>query len=94
MAGDRVSIDSTGVSVNGIRLANSTPLKVDRAGRPLKVYALKDHFLAPGEVLLMSEYNPDSFDSRYFGQVPGSLIECKRHTIRTYSGRSIYAAME
>jgi conjugative transfer signal peptidase TraF len=84
VAGDRVSIDSTGVSVNGIRLANSTPLKVDGAGRPLKVYALKDHFLAPGEVLLMSEYNPDSFDSRYFGQVPGSLIESVATPLLTF----------
>ena len=75
VAGDRVTIDSTGVAVNGIRLENSAPLKLDAAGRPLVPYLLKDYVLGPDEVLLMSEYNPASFDSRYFGPVESTEIE-------------------
>lgn len=73
-AGDRVTIDSTGVEVNGIRLANSAPLPFDGADRPLQAF-LTNQILGPGEVLLMSDYNPASFDSRYFGPLPATTIE-------------------
>jgi len=75
VAGDRVTIDSTGVQVNGICLVNSAPRNSDGAGRPLKAYLLKDHILGPDEVLLMSDYNPASFDSRYFGPLQATTIE-------------------
>jgi len=73
--GDRVTIEASGVEVNGIRLANSAPLPCDGAGRPLQPYALKDRILGPDEVLLMSDYNPASFDSRYFGPLNAKTIE-------------------
>jgi conjugative transfer signal peptidase TraF len=75
VAGDRVTIDSAGVQVNGIRLANSAPCNCDGAGRPLQACLLKDHILGPDEVLLMSDYNPASFDSRYFGPLQATTIE-------------------
>ena len=75
VVGDRVTIDSVGVSVNGIRLANSAPYNCDGAGRPLQACLLKDHILGPDEVLLMSDYNPASFDSRYFGPLQTTTIE-------------------
>jgi conjugative transfer signal peptidase TraF len=74
-AGDRVTIDLAGVEVNGIRLANSAPRNVDGAGRPLQPYVLKDRILGPDEVLLMSDYNPASFDSRYLGPLSARTIE-------------------
>lgn len=37
MTSDRVTIDSSGVGVNGIRLANSAPRNRDGAGRPLQL---------------------------------------------------------
>jgi conjugative transfer signal peptidase TraF len=83
--GDRVSIDSSGVEVNGIRLANSTPLPCDGVGRPLQHCALKDHILGPGEVLLMSDYNPSSFDSRYFGPLRSTTIESVVTPLLTFS---------
>ena len=73
--GDRVTIDAAGVEVNGIHLANSAPLPCDAAGRPLQAFLLKDRILAPEEVLLMSDYNPQSFDSRYFGPIEETAIE-------------------
>jgi conjugative transfer signal peptidase TraF len=75
VAGDRVTIDSAGVEVNGIRLANSAPCNRDGAGRPLQLYALKDHILGPDQVLLMSDYSPSSFDARYFGPLQATTIE-------------------
>jgi conjugative transfer signal peptidase TraF len=74
-AGDRVTINLAGVHVNGIRLANSAPLPCDGAGRALKPYAIMDYVLGPNEVLLMSDYNPASFDSRYFGPLDARTIE-------------------
>jgi conjugative transfer signal peptidase TraF len=53
IAGDRVTIDSAGVEVNGIRRVNSAPRNHDGADRPLRPYVLKDHILVPDEVLLI-----------------------------------------
>jgi conjugative transfer signal peptidase TraF len=75
VAGDRVTIGSAGVEVNGMRLANSTPRNCDGAGRPLRPYLLKDYILGPGEILLMSDYSPKSFDARYFGPLQATTIE-------------------
>ena len=64
---DRVEISAAGVSVNGKLLPNSKPMDIDSEGNPLphiemSIDALDDH-----SVLLMSDYNPKSFDARYFG---------------------------
>ena len=74
VAGDRVTINATGVEVDGVRLANSTPLLCDGSGRPLQACVL-DRVLEPNEVLLMSDYNPASFDSRYFGPIKATSVE-------------------
>ncbi|GHV19458.1 conjugal transfer protein TraF [Planctomycetales bacterium] len=66
-SGDVVTIDATGVTVNGHRLPNSQPRAFDGAGRPLQAAVLRDYRLAGGEVLLMSDYSPQSWDARYFG---------------------------
>jgi conjugative transfer signal peptidase TraF len=85
VAGDRVTIDSTGVAVNGIRLKNSVPLEHDAAGRPLVCYQLAGYVLGPGEVLLMSDYNPASFDSRYFGPLHSTTIESVVRPLLTWN---------
>jgi conjugative transfer signal peptidase TraF len=85
VAGDRVTIDSAGVVVNGIRLTNSAPLKCDAAGRPMVAYTIKDYVLGPDEVLLMSEYNPASFDSRHFGPLHASTIEAVARPLWTWN---------
>lgn len=84
VSGDRVTIDETGVQVNGIRLANSVPLTCDGAGRLLQPFLLAQYVLGPGEVLVMSEYSPDSFDSRYFGPIPASTIESVATPLLTF----------
>ncbi len=73
--GDHISIAASGVTVNGILLANSAQLPFDRDGRPLPRLELDDYTLKAGELLAMSTYNPRSFDGRYFGVVPcGDVI--------------------
>ena len=67
-AGDMFEITSDGVTVNGRVLPNSKPLAADKAGRPLP-YHPGTYQLATHQVLLMTELNPASFDSRYFGAV-------------------------
>jgi conjugative transfer signal peptidase TraF len=84
VAGDRVTIDTTGVQVNRIRLANSAPLPCDGVGRPLQACVL-NRILEPNEVLLMSDYNPASFDSRYFGPIEATSIELAVRPVLTWN---------
>ena len=69
MAGDKISIGTAGVWVNGRLLANSAQLPSDRDGRALPQLHLDEYVLSPGELLTMSTYNPRSFDGRYFGPI-------------------------
>lgn len=59
MTGDTVHID-------GVPMA--TVLSTDAQGRPLPVWQQCRH-LVDGELFLLSDTNPASFDSRYFGPV-------------------------
>ena len=64
--GDQVAIGPAGVTVDGKVLKNSRPMARDGRGRPLPQLRLSET-LADGQVLLMSDYAPASFDGRYFG---------------------------
>jgi conjugative transfer signal peptidase TraF len=65
-AGDQVAIGPAGVVVDGKVLKESKPLARDGLGRPLPQLRLSAT-LAGSQVLLMSDYEGASFDSRYFG---------------------------
>ncbi|MCT2388876.1 conjugative transfer signal peptidase TraF [Erwinia pyrifoliae] len=69
MSGDKVNISSAGLSVNGVLLYNTVAKKKDGMGRPMPVIPDGEYVVKPGEVWLASTYNPQSFDSRYFGAV-------------------------
>jgi len=84
VGGDVVTIDDRGVSVNGQTLKNSKPMPMDEAGRPMPVWHLKDYRLSEGEVLLMSDYSPISFDSRYFGPIPRTQIQSVVRPVLTW----------
>lgn len=73
LAGDVVSVASSGVSVNGQLLPNSAPLSHDEAGRPLAMLQLDHYRLGADQVFLMG-ITPTSWDGRYFG--PVSLSRC------------------
>jgi conjugative transfer signal peptidase TraF len=73
--GDIVEVTAAGVRVNGSLLRNSAPLSRDTAGRPLTPWRSGMYTVPPGIVWLISDYHARSFDSRYFGPIPTTLIK-------------------
>jgi conjugative transfer signal peptidase TraF len=73
-ASDSVQLSERGVAVNGRAIQNSAPLLKDTAGRPLTPWPFGTYLVQPGTVWVVSDYQPRSFDSRYFGPVPEALI--------------------
>jgi conjugative transfer signal peptidase TraF len=69
MQGDTVSIDSSGVTINGNTLPLSLPLRSDDKAQPLPVFHLQSKQLDSSEILLMANIHLRSFDARYFGLV-------------------------
>jgi conjugative transfer signal peptidase TraF len=82
--GDTVTIDAGGVTVNGRQLVNSAPCQVDLAGRPMPVCRLRRVRLSRDEVLVMSDYSPISFDSRYFGPIAWGQIQAVVRPVWTW----------
>lgn len=72
VAGDRVDVTDT-VSVNGAMVPNSRLLQYDSGGRPVPHEAVSG-IVPPGSVWLMSDFSPQSFDSRYFGPIQARYI--------------------
>jgi conjugative transfer signal peptidase TraF len=64
--GAKVTIGPADVLVDGKVLKNSRPMAKDGLGRPLPQLRLS-LTLSARQVLLMSDYEAASFDSRYFG---------------------------
>jgi conjugative transfer signal peptidase TraF len=73
-AGDVVTVSAGAISVNGQALANSGQLPHDSKGRPLPAFPAGTYRVPAGQVWLVSSHNPRSFDSRYFGPVPATVI--------------------
>lgn len=70
--GDQVAITDQGVSINGQSLNNS---KIKCKIFELLIHPGYTHTLQTNEYWIMSDYNPDSLDSRYFGPVSGQQIK-------------------
>lgn len=68
MGWDKIAINWRGVSVNGLDLPNTMPMVTDSEGREMPRLNLRIT-LVSGQILLISEYHAQSFDSRYFGPV-------------------------
>jgi len=73
-AGDLVEMSARGMAVNGRLLPNTAPLARDSKGRPLRAWTFGRYMVGPDTVWVASSYNAQSFDSRYFGPVPVSVI--------------------
>lgn len=71
-AGDTITINDRGIFINGVKLANSRPHRVDSKGRAMPSIS-KTVVLGEGQYVLYG-HNPLSFDSRYFGIVDSSDI--------------------
>jgi conjugative transfer signal peptidase TraF len=84
VAGDVVELGPDSVAVNGQRLPDSASADVDSVGRALPYPISRRYLVAPGELWLVSTRVPNSWDSRYLGQV-----QCHRSAWwRGPSGRS------
>jgi conjugative transfer signal peptidase TraF len=77
--GDTVELSAHGIAVNGVLLRNTAPLANDSSGRPLSAWHFGRYVVARETVWVASTYQPRSFDSRYFGPVPVSII---RHRLK------------
>lgn len=71
VAGDTVCAVDHAISIDGRYAADQ--LSTDRLGRPLPVWT-GCRTLRAGEIFLLMEGVPDSFDGRYFGPVPTSAV--------------------
>ncbi|HHE3712869.1 conjugative transfer signal peptidase TraF (plasmid) [Pasteurella multocida] len=79
-AGDIISIDSSGVFINGKRY----PYSKQVPNLNLPVMELHNHSLIDGEILTMTDNNPLSFDGRYYGILNKSVIESVLEPILTW----------
>ncbi len=82
--GDKVSISESGIKVNGELLPNSAQLKADIDGHPMPQYRLET-VLDDSEYLLLSDFNPHSFDARYFGLIAHVQI---KHVVEPFLTKS------
>lgn len=69
MAGDSVNVHSSGVMINGCAISNSAVMEHDHQGRPLSHVPWGTLTLQHGQVWLMSTWQSNSWDSRYYGPV-------------------------
>ncbi len=72
---DVVTINADGVYVNDTLLAESKPLTQDKEGRTMPALTLDHYELKENEVLLMTGFGKDAFDSRYFGVVDVQQVD-------------------
>lgn len=73
-AGDQVRVTARGLFINGKLLPNTAPRGTDTMGRPMPSWPVGSYRVMPGTVWVASSHHPKSFDSRYFGPIPVSLI--------------------
>jgi conjugative transfer signal peptidase TraF len=72
--GERVTFGPEGLrTAAGVLLPSSTPRLLDSSGRPLPHAAYGTYRLPPGTVWLYGPH-PLSFDSRYLGPLPASVL--------------------
>lgn len=81
---DRIAVTDV-VSINGVEWTNGQILRVDSKGREVVSIAVSE-IVAPGMCWVLSDYNPRSFDSRYFGAVPLSNIIAVAHPVFVWDG--------
>ena len=79
ISGDRVEVTGNGIQVNGKLIPNSAAHVKYHRGLALKPWPDGQYVVPAGSIWVVSGFNPWSFDSRYFGPIPCSLV---RHRLR------------
>ena len=82
MAPQRVCMDGTSVRIDDVVV--TTVMPADGQGRPLPAWS-QCRRLARGELFLLSNTNPASFDSRYFGPIRVSEVIGSAQPLWTWS---------
>ena len=77
--GDVVVLSKSGLQVNGKLLRNTAPRSEDSKARPLLHYPFGTYPVSSGTIWVASSYHPLSFDSRYFGPIPTTIV---RHRLK------------
>lgn len=72
--GDTVRLAAAGITVNGVAVPNSRPVARDSRGRPITPAPFGTYVLQRRQVWLGSPYTNRSFDSRYYGPVPATML--------------------
>lgn len=70
--GDSVVVTPTYIAVNHQILPHTAALSFDHQHRPMHPWPPGTYSVAPRTVWVLSTYNTNSYDSRYFGPVPDS----------------------
>src|SRR5215472_8402905 len=84
VSGDRVEVTSHGIRVNGKLIPNSAAHARDHRGRPLNPWPNGEYIVPTGDIWVISDFNSWSFDSRYFGPIPCSLIQDRLRPLWTF----------
>ena len=84
VAGDRVEVTTYGIRVNGKLIPNSAAHFKDHRGRPLKPWPTGQYTVPTGKLWVISDFNSWSFDSRYFGPIPYSVVQHRLRPLWTF----------
>lgn len=89
LPGDTVETSAIGLRVNGTLLSGTVPLRKDSRGRPITPYPFGVYAVQDETVWVYSDYNPHSFDSRYFGPIKTRDIREHLKMLWTFSSPSV-----
>lgn len=67
LEGDVVTATLNDIRVNGEIIPNTKNMLFDKYGREMPAFTALNYKLSEGEVLLLSEFNAQSYDGRYYG---------------------------
>lgn len=85
LPGDFVTVSDAGLSVNGGRIAHTQRQALDSKGRPVEAVSAGFYRVSFGEVWLVANASPRSWDSRYYGPVPLDAIRTPMRPLITWS---------
>ncbi|MDQ2696387.1 MAG: conjugative transfer signal peptidase TraF [Pseudomonadota bacterium] len=85
LPGDFVMVSDEGLIVNGGRIPRTARVAADSAGRPVEAIPTGFYRVGFGEVWLIANANPRSWDSRYYGPIPIENIRTPMRLLITWS---------
>jgi conjugative transfer signal peptidase TraF len=93
VSGDIAAVTDDGVRINGRLLPWSKPLTLDLGQRPLPRLAGQDFRLRPNQLWVMSDTQPHSFDSRYFGPIERGWVQAVVRPVLTWGRGGIFGPL-